>query len=77
MFLGYESEAKMRAGNPLIADHLVSICTRTSMNVCTKPGCVGSIDGKTYRYDDGSEDSGIEVTKCRSTFLGNTFEWTV
>lgn len=33
-----------------------------TMTVATKDGCTGSIDGKTFMYEDGSEDMGVQKT---------------
>ncbi len=79
MFFGYENEAKMRESNPVIAERLIQLATKSPMNVCT-PGkkCVGGLPEGTrvrYIYDDGSEDYGREITKFRTEFKGHVFAW--
>lgn len=76
MFYGYESESQMRQYNPLIADRLIAIATKTTRNVCSRDKrCVGSIDGKEYIYEDGSKDFGRTISRYSATLDNHQFMW--
>jgi hypothetical protein len=63
----------------MIAEKLIALAERTPVTVCSrgKSACVGSIDGKTYLYADGSQDDGQIVLMFRARFCGAVFAWTM
>lgn len=66
----------MRTFNPKIADVLIGLATKSKINVATRgKKCVGSIDGKTYHYSDGTKDEGQELTQCQAEYGDNIFAW--
>ena len=49
----------------------------TETRVCTRgKTCVGSIDGHTFQYADGSADQGVKVRTFRAQLGGAIFAWT-
>lgn len=75
-FYGYNNEAELRASNPQSADEIIGKATRRRVNVCSRgKTCVGSVDGRTYLYSDGSQDEGVMETQCRAEHLGNVYMW--
>ena len=77
MFFGFNTEVDMRKALPtIIVDELVKRAEHKSVNVCTREKeCVGSIDGKIYRYLDGSTDKGIMMATHKAELGGHTFVW--
>lgn len=76
MFFGYESKTQMMAANPTIAADLIRVATRRPIQVCTRgKNCTGSIDGRQFRYADGTTDHGTTVCECTAKLNGHTFRW--
>jgi len=76
MFFGYENEAEMRKYNPEIADKIIAAARSSSVTACSEgKRCVGSVDGKTFLYSDGTQDLGREVKEFRAELDGHVFGW--
>lgn len=77
MFFGFKTEVEMRkAIFSVVADKLVQIAVRKPRNVCSLGKvCVGSIDGETYQYQDGTTDNGRMITTHRAEIGGHVFAW--
>lgn len=77
MFYGYDSEAEMRKYNPVVADHLVSVAETRKVTFCSRGKmCIGSPDGETCHYAEGSKDQGTTAVECRAVMGCNEFRWT-
>lgn len=75
-FYGYDNEEQLRTFNFMDADRIIQNAKACKINVCSRDKqCIGSIDGITYLYADGSQDKGIEKTHYRSEYNGNVFAW--
>ena len=61
IFWGYNNEQEARKYWPNLDQ---GIKTTKVVNVCSRDkNCIGSLDGQTYKYDDGSSDTGVDITE--------------
>lgn len=75
-FVGLKNEAHLRAEYGPIADGLIESATSYPMRVCSLgKQCVGSIDGKTFLYADGSKDNGRTINCYEANWGGTLFKW--
>lgn len=75
-FYGYETETQMREHNPRFADWLIANSEKTPTRISTRgKKCMGSIDGKTFIYADGSTDEGQTVTSHKAKVGSVAFKW--